>query len=212
MEFKKFISKNRKSEALDYAEFSPDTDERLPLLIYIHGAGALGQNVNVLQYWMVTSELEKRPQYRCRLVLPYCHAKEWVEIYDVLLEFVDEMRHRGDIDSERIYLMGESLGGYTTWQLAMSRPDWFTAIVPICGGGVGWSACRLVNLDIWAFHGALDTTVYPGETIRLVSIINNCGGHAKLTVYPDCNHDCWTPAMTDDALWEWLFSRVKARE
>ncbi len=209
MEFFRFDSKNRPGEYLDYGMTAPEGEEKLPLLIYIHGAGGLGSDPTVLQYWMVASELEKRPEYRCRLVLPHCHAKEWVELYDVLLEFVDEMRNRPDVDPKRIYLMGESLGGYTVWQLAMSRPEWYTAIVPICGGGVTWSAPRLANLDIWAFHGAQDTTVYPDESIHMVSTINKCGGHAKLTVYGDCDHDCWTPAMTDDALWEWLFTRVK---
>ena len=209
MDFHRFQSKNRPAEYLDYGMTAPDTDEKLPLFIYIHGAGGLGNDPTILQYWMVASELQKRPQYKCRLVLPHCHAKEWVELYDVLLEFIDEMRNRPDVDKKRVYLMGESLGGYTVWQLAMSRPDWYAALVPICGGGVSWSAPRLVDLDIWAFHGALDTTVWPEESIRMVRAINSCGGHAKLTVYPDRDHDCWTPAMSDDALWEWIFTREK---
>lgn len=210
MDFFRFQSKNRPSEYLDYGMSAPEGDEKLPLFIYIHGAGGLGADPTILQYWMVVSELLKRPQHRCRLVIPHCHAKDWIELYDVLLEFTDEMRSRPDIDANRVYLMGESLGAYTVWQLAMSRPEWFAAIVPICGGGVTWSAPRLVNVNVWAFHGALDTTVYPECSVRMVDAINNCGGHAKLTLYDDRDHDCWTPAMTNDATWEWIFSQKRS--
>lgn len=209
MDFYRFESITKQNGYLDYGEVSPEGEEKLPLLIYIHGAGGLGADASVLQYWMVVSELEKRPEYPCHLVLPHCHTKDWIELYDVLLEFIDEMRGRPDVDEKRIYLMGESLGGYTVWQLAMSRPDWFTAIIPICGGGVSWSAPRLKDLDIWAFHGEDDTTVYPEESEHLVEKINECGGHAKLTVFEFCGHDAWTPAMSSDATWEWLFSRTK---
>ena len=38
------------------------------------------------------------------------------------------------VDAQRIYLTGNSMGGYGTWSLAMAYPQLFAAIAPICGG------------------------------------------------------------------------------
>ena len=38
---------------------------------------------------------------------------------------MEEIVSRPDIDEKRVYLMGASMGGYGTWQLAMSMPDTF---------------------------------------------------------------------------------------
>ena len=75
--------------------------------------------------------------------------------------------------------MGASMGGYGTWQLAMSMPKFFAAIVPICGGGMYWNAGRLINTPIWAFHGAKDPTVLCVESEKMVNHVNALGGKAK---------------------------------
>ena len=77
------------------------------------------------------------------------------------------------------------MGAYAAWQLAMTKPDMFAALVPVCGGGMYWNAARLKNIPIRAFHGALDTTVLPEESVHMVAAVNNSGGKAELTVYPD---------------------------
>ena len=59
-------------------------------------------------------------------------------------------------------------GGYTVWQMAMSHPKWFAAIIPICGGGMYWNASRLKNMKVWAFHGSNDPVVYCEESKKMV--------------------------------------------
>ena len=74
-----------------------------------------------------------------------------------------------------------------------------------------WNGARLKNLPIWAFHGALDTTVLPEETLHMVKSVNQAGGSAKLTILPNAAHDAWTPAFTDDRLWKWMFSQTRQK-
>lgn len=59
-------------------------------------------------------------------------------------------------DSERIYGIGASMSGYGIRQLAMSCPDIFAAIVPICGGGMYRNAERLFIAIIWFLNGCLN--------------------------------------------------------
>lgn len=82
------------------------------------------------------------------------------------------------VDKKRVYLIGASMGAYATWQMAMTRPDIFSAIVPICGGGMCWNAARLKEMGVWAFHGVLDNIVLPEESIKMVNAVNKNGGNA----------------------------------
>jgi len=110
-------------------------------------------------------------------------------------------------DPERVYLMGNSMGGYGTWQLAMSMHSYFAAAVPICGGGMYWNAGRLVDLPIWAFHGEIDPVVHLQESKNMVNAINERGGRARLSVYPDTKHDAWTATFSNPEVYAWMLTK-----
>ena len=102
--------------------------------------------------------------------------------------------------------MGASMGGYAVWQLAMSMPEYFAAIVPICGGGMYWNAGRLIHVPVWAFHGAKDATVLLEESVKMVEAVNKKGGNAKLTIYPNTKHDSWTATYSNYEVFQWLLT------
>ena len=73
---------------------------------------------------------------------------------------LDEITANYAVDTNRIYLTGLSMGGYGTWDLGLTHPERFAAIVPVCGGGevitVMLSAEKRAgaeDLGVWAFHG-----------------------------------------------------------
>jgi predicted peptidase len=98
------------------------------------------------------------------------------------------------------------MGGYATWQLAMSLPEYFAAIVPICGGGMYWNAGRLVNVPVWAFHGQKDPVVLPEESVKMVEAVKHNGGNARLTLYPENAHDAWSDTYRNPEVFEWLLT------
>ena len=99
------------------------------------------------------------------------------------------------------------MGGYGTWQLAMSRPELFSAIAPICGGGMYWNTARLKNTPVWAFHGDSDGTVLPEESKKMVEKVNANGGSARLTIYEKTSHNAWDPTFRNPEVWEWMLSQ-----
>lgn len=208
---KVFYSENRRGQYLNYLYRNEGTAEKLPLVIYIHGAGSRGNTLSEMAPVGPIGEIQKGRKINAVIVAPQCHCDTWFELYDVLLEFIDSMRSAENVDKSRVYLCGSSMGGYTCWQLAMSRPDWFAALVPVCGGGMYWNAERLKNLPIWAFHGALDRTVLPEETLHMVRAVNLKGGNAKITVFPHAAHNSWEDAFSLDELWDWMFAQKNDR-
>ena len=164
----------KRYDRLDYAIRYPkhfDATKKYPLVIYLHGAGGRGRDITVIENHSFFNDSEAYLE-EAVTVVPQCYADAWFDIFEQLQAFVEGMISMDCIDASRVYLMGASMGGYTTWQLAMSRPELFAAIVPICGGGMYWNAARLKNMAVWAFHGDADKTVFVEESIKMVEAIN----------------------------------------
>lgn len=140
------------------------------------------------------------------MVAPLCSENTWFDLWGELKALVKRTVSFPFVDEKRLYMMGASMGGYATWQLAMSMPEYFAAIAPVCGGGMYWNAARLVNVPVWAFHGGKDPTVFPEESEKMVNAVNAAGGKARLTVYPENEHNAWTDTYRNPDLFAWFLS------
>ena len=75
-----------------------------------------------------------------------------------------------DIDEDRIYIAGCSMGGMGTWDTILADPDLFAAAMPICPARAPSEEelATLVDLPIWIFQAANDTTVRPCGRSRFI--------------------------------------------
>jgi predicted peptidase len=101
------------------------------------------------------------------------------------------------------------MGGFGTWDAITRYPGKFAAAIPVCGGGDTTKAYIIKNIPVWAFHGLKDKLVMPLRSISMVRAINNAGGNAKLSTYPEVGHDAWNKAYIDPELYRWLFTKRK---
>ena len=184
--------------------------DKHPTILFLHGAGTRGDDLEMIRansFFRITGEYEDFP-FVC--VAPQCRCVDtWYDYWETLKAFVKDILASDYCDEHRFYVIGNSMGGYATWQMGISMPEVIAAIAPICGGGVAWNTGRLKDVPVWAFHGAKDPAVNIAESIRMVDGVNMRGGCAKLTVYPDVQHDCWLNAYADPALFEWFLSHTK---
>ena len=204
-----------KHKEIDYVIRRPENEtegEKYPLVIYVHGAGGRGRDISLIQNHSFFAHSE--PFLKNAIsVAPQCYANSWFDIFEQLQDFIEFVISDKAVDRERVYLMGASMGGYTTWQLGMTRPELFAALVPICGGGMYWNAGRLVNTAIWAFHGDSDPTVFPEESKKFINNITAWGGKmAKLTILENTGHNAWEPAFSNPEMWKWLFEQKNTYE
>lgn len=182
-------------------------NKQYPTLLFLHGAGSRGKDISVLRrnpFFTLTADKKDFPFVQ---IAPQCHADTWFDIWETLKEFALYIKTLSYVDADRVYGIGASMGGYGTWQMAMSMPSYYAAIVPICGGGMYWNAWRLKKLPVWAFHGAKDQTVFVEETIKMVDKIKSSGGNPKLTIYPENTHDAWTDTYLNDEVYKWLLEQ-----
>lgn len=187
-------------------------EKKYPVILLLHGAGGRGDDISKLVSNPFFTLTEKHKNFPFICVAPLCSENTWFDMWEHLEGLVMEMAKLSFVDVDRIYLMGASMGGYATWQLAMSMPKCFAAIVPICGGGMYWNAGRLVNVPVWAFHGEKDTTVLLEESVKMVEAVKHHGGEAKLTVYPENSHDAWSDTYSNPDVFSWLLQHQRKSE
>lgn len=181
--------------------------EKYPVILFLHGAGSRGENVNVLlnnPFFLIT---ENHTDFPFIVIAPQCHKNNWFELMSELQEFTAEIMDFDFVDRNMVYSIGASMGGYALWQLAMNLPNTFAAIVPICGGGMYWNARRLVGTAIWAFHGDSDDVVFAEESVKMVEKVNAAGGDAKLTIYENTGHDSWSETYSNYNVFRWLLEQ-----
>lgn len=183
--------------------------KKMPVLLYIHGAGGRGYDISLIKDHFVFNAIDSLSEERFIVVAPQCYADTWFEIFGELLDFISMIREEAYTDKSRLYLTGASMGGYTTWQLAMTKPEYFAAIVPVCGGGMYWNAGRLKTVPVWAHHGMLDDTVYFEESVKMVNAVNRFGGNARFTAYEKVRHNSWENVYSNPEVFSWLLEHTK---
>lgn len=202
---------------LDYLLYLPagygEKDQQWPLMLFLHGAGERGSDVNKVKVHGPPKLIEQGKDFPFIVVSPQCPSGIWwPELLDTLKALLDEIEAKYDVDPSRVYLTGLSMGGFGSWSLACDQPERFGAVAPICGGGQWFLGDRLKNTPVWAFHGAKDSVVPLELSEKMVDAVKRAGGDAKLTVYPEAGHDSWTESYNNPKLYDWLLSHRTNRQ
>jgi len=217
---------------LPYRIFIPDSisnNEKIPLVLFLHGAGERGDDnesplLQGVKYFMNDTI---RKQFPCILLVPQCPVSaRWVEVdwsrpshkmplisipLQQVFELIDSLILVLPVDTERIYITGLSMGGFGTWDALARRPGFFAAAMPVCGGGDEATAFLMTQTPIRAFHGNLDHLVIPARTINMVKAVNEAGGQAEYTLFPNLGHLCWDKVYSDVENIRWLFSQTRKK-
>lgn len=186
--------------------------EKNPAIIFLHGAGTRGTDLGELErnsFFSGKSHISDEDS-PFMVFAPLCSRDSWFDVFEQLQEFVKMVVDHPAVDGKRLYLVGNSMGGYGSWQLAMTMPEYFAALVPVCGGGMSWNAKRLIHIPVWAFHGKEDKTVPPEQSIFMVNELNRVGGKARLTLLENTAHNSWEYAYAQQELFDWMLEQRNA--
>lgn len=194
----------------DYDAADKNRQKRWPLMIFLHGAGERGSDIELVKKWGPPKMVATEKSFPFVLVSPQCPlGKRWKIKH--LSQLVNHIAEQHQVDKERMYVTGLSMGGYGTWNLVAAHPEKFAAAAPICGGGKVESAGRLTKLPIWAFHGNADKVVPLSSTTEMVDAIKEKGGtNIKLTVYEGVGHNSWSETYANRKLYKWLLSHSRS--
>ena len=217
-------------EYLVYQEDELEKVNKLPLVIYLHGGGGTGSDITkVRRQPMRLLETIAKAKKRCLCVAPQATRKSrksgekggWVSSdLDVLIE---HLKKSLPIDERRIYLTGNSMGGYGTYVWAGNSPRHFAAIAPMVGG-IGpegpkditkelekWGK-NLATIPMKAYYGGKDRVVPADRGAMVLKAIKAAGGKkAEVIVLEEEGHGAGRVPFGDVTFVEWLFSQKKGR-
>ena len=133
----------------------------------------------------------------------------WTTMEDEVLAMVDSTLREFRADEDRVYLTGLSFGGAGTWHLAMTDPNRWAAIAPICGPGDPSRVDPIANArtPVWVFQGGRDTVVRPERVLETVTALE-AAGHpdVRFTVHEDLGHNVWTRVYEGWDLYAWFLA------
>lgn len=196
---------------LSYALHIPsNTKEKKPLILFLHGSGEKGNDIEKVKVhgpfkYLKTHDLD------AYVLAPQCPENEYWDS-EVLYRLILKIQKEYNIDSNRIYLTGLSMGGWGAWNLAFEHPETFAALVPIAGfvDRVPMiENCKITTIPIRIFHGLLDDVVDVNYSITIYKKLKACNADIKLTVFDDANHDSWTRVYDNKEIYDWMFQQVK---
>lgn len=206
------------SEYYNYILYLPegydpeDTEKKWPVIYFFHGYGKQGDNLDVLLPEGPTRYINKGGKLDAILIAPQCPGNShWADTNDEvekLIHFVPEMSEKYNIDTDRMYLTGLSMGGRCTWKLALAMPDTFAAIAVVCGRTDTYTFDTIQDMPIWMFHGTADDTV---DFINVNAILGKLyqfeHSYYKVTVFPSALHNIWHTVYDRADVYEWLLSQ-----
>lgn len=187
---------------------TPDKDqgsELKPLIIFLHGASLSGKDLNrVLRYGPLDA-IKRGLSLDAYVMAPQTRGgwspRKVMNDLDYVLE------HNHDIDTTRIYVVGMSLGGYGSIDVANAYPDRIAAALSFCGGGTGNDFTGLSQVPIWIIHGTADRAVPISRSDAVADALKSINGGARL-IYnrvPGMNHGQPARFFYVPQFYEWLF-------
>ena len=206
-----------------------DSDESYPLLVFLHGAGERG-NDNIKQLVHGSNLfLDSIEQYPAIVIFPQCPESDfWAKIerggnrqfefiiegppnpsLAALINLIDSQLEHLYVDNKKLYVLGLSMGGMGTLELAWRINNKIAAAISICGAGPVQKADQMMDFPFWFFHGVDDKTVPARYSRMMLESIQKVGGKAKITLYPGISHNSWDPAFAEPDFLSWLFSQKR---
>ncbi|MDP1675453.1 MAG: alpha/beta fold hydrolase [Bacteroidota bacterium] len=189
---------------------------KFPAILFLHGIGESGNDLNLLKQNGFPRVLEGDQQFPFIFIMPQCPSStEWyytnADNITAMRNFLDDIHLRFPIDSTRLYITGLSMGGIGSWYFAIKIPERFAALVPVSFRGDGWSPEPAKEIPVWAFHGAKDGVIPPSKAQELVDQFNAVGGSIRFEMYPDGGHDAstWGVTYNNPDVYDWMLRKKK---
>lgn len=199
-------------KGIQYLVYYPKNYEKgkkYPVMFHLHGAGGRGRDFEGFKDSCILDILNKEdsPLSEGICVFPQCHADTWYHLWGELMELTKLIYNREDVDQTRFNGSGISMGGYGIYQLMMCLPELFHKAVVCCGGGMYWNSGAIKNIKFRIFHGEQDVAVFPEESRRMYARLKEACADVTLTIYPECDHNCWEKTYGNYDNLKWLLEK-----
>lgn len=196
------------NDAYNFWFYEPDgaDSHKKPLVVFLHGSSLCGNDLNRVKRYGTIAAIERGRDIDAFVIAPQNPGSSWKA--DKVMRIVDWAEKHYNIDKNRIYVLGMSLGGYGTIDVAASYPDRIAAAIAMCGGGTVKSMGDLNKVPLWIVHGTGDRAVSISQSDKVVAAMRNADAATPRLIYnrvPGMNHSAPARMFYMPETYEWLF-------
>ena len=195
-------------DGYDFWLYLPDNykeAEELPLVMFLHGKSLSGDSLEMVLRYGCIHALMKGRAINAIVVAPQSQQAWEPQRVMALYDWLDD---HYKVDTNRFYVLGMSMGGYGSLDVANQYPDRVAAVMAMCGGASDKELCSLSTLPLWIIHGTADELVPVRCSDRVVDSIRSCGDTTRL-IYDrleGVNHSRLARVFYLKQTYDWLFS------
>jgi predicted peptidase len=227
IDFRKEVYVNKTKERLPYRLFVPngyEAGKKYPLVVWLHGVDGRGED-NVHQithknqvgahFWTTG---EAQAQFSTFVFAPQCPAgQSWSEPefnqpskwLVLAVEALASVEKQFSIDTDRVYLVGQSMGGLGVWSLLQNyRGQWAGAIV-MSAYDTFTDVPAIAEVPLWVFQGDVDQSVPVSVVRAMMAQLKKAHAHVRYTEYRKTDHEVWNKVFLEPGLLLWLSSQKR---
>ena len=205
--------------------------EKAAVILFLHGAGERGDD-NSSQLLHGASQILlylKETKMKALLLFPQCPAdQKWVDVpwgdkshsmpvapaapLAKAVMILDQEAATPQVDPNRIYVVGLSMGGYGVWDIISRYPNRFAAAFAICGGADEAQAEFIKFTPVLFYHGDKDPAVPVERSRNINEALKKAGAtNFRYVELPGVGHFSWNTAFRTRENWDWLFQQVRGK-
>ena len=217
-----------------FVPFTYTASQRWPVILFLHGAGERGDDgLLPTQVGLGAAVRLNAARFPAIIVFPQLPAESlWAGVpAQVAMAALEQVSREFQVDSDRVYLTGLSMGGNGVWYLAYRYPSRFAALVPICGfvtpffptarpftpvvpadSGPPFDALarQLRRVPTWIVHGEIDGAVPVEQSRQAAAALKAVGAPVQYFEVLGTNHNVWDAAYGSPTLVSWLFAQRRS--
>ena len=229
VEFQKRVFVNKKGERLQYRLYVPVTfskERKYPLVLWLHGGEGRGSD-NVRQitkgnekgshFW--TSQ-ENQLKFSAFVLAPQCPVDDnWAEpdlnepskTLLLTMEALEGVEKEFSIDLDRVYVVGQSMGGLGVYALLQKFPEKWAAAIVISAFDNFSNVKVMAPIPLWVFQGDADQTVPVTLVREMMKQLKKLHANVRYTEYHKADHDVWNRAFVEPDLLPWFSGQIRGK-
>ena len=176
-----------------------------PLVVFLHGRSLCGTDLNRVMKYGTMAAIKRGLELDAYAIAPQNPGGAWSP--DKIIKLVDWVAERYPIDTDRVYVLGMSLGGYGTIDFTAAYPNRVAAAIAMCGGGSRRDLSGLNQVPLWILHGTADAAVSVNESRKVKNKMEAAGSTPLLRYeeWPGVDHGTYARMFYHPLTYEWLF-------
>ena len=188
----------------------------VPLLIYLHGDGSRGTNVNLVNNYAFPKFIKDGQDFPFMMIAgQISNDTNWTNLntYKRLMNLVNNILNTYNVNPKKIMLAGGSSGGGGAYVITAAYPNYFSCTV--VGSGIYNNyrkiANNLTNTPMWIFHGTNDKNISYSTIKSFADYLKSIGGNITFKGIEGAGHNVTetSEGFNNPELIKWMISQER---